>query len=166
MPDTYQQGFQQPQWNTDTGAMLCDADVNVTATTVAGALPAGTALIGNVGLTIPAGATPFNVRATSTAGAGITATQPAATGQQNYLLGYQVCLRSGGAPNDVGISLQDGTTEKVYDVIGAGAPSGTRCTLDPQLPIVAGTENTAMNLVVGAAGSATIIEVSMWGYTV
>jgi hypothetical protein len=166
MPNTYQQSFQQPQWNTATGAMLCEATVNVTLVGITEPLPVGSNLIGNAGQVLPAGATPFNVRATSAADTAVTATKAAAVGKQNYLLGYLVCLRGGAAANDAGISVKDGLTEKLYDVIGTAAPAGTRCKLDSQLPPVTGTANTAMTLTVAAAGAGTIVEVSMWGYTV
>jgi hypothetical protein len=85
---------------------------------------------------------------------------------QNYLLGYTVCLRAAVAANDVGISLQDGATEKLYDVIGVGSPPGTRCVTQSELPIIVGTADTAMSLIVAAAGPEAIVEVSIWGYTV
>jgi hypothetical protein len=165
MPN-YQQCFQQPQWNTSTGAMLCDATVNVTLVGITNPLPAGANQIGDVGQRIPAGATPFNARATSGANAAVTATQAAAANKKNYLLGYQVVLRGANAAADAGISLQDGTSEKLYDAIGLGAARGTKCALASDLPPVAGSNNTTMNLVVGAAGANAITEVSMWGYTV
>jgi hypothetical protein len=167
MPNTYQQCFQQPQWNASTGAMLCDATVNVTLAGITQPLPAGSNLLGTMGVAIPAGATPFNVRATSTANTAVTATKAAGTGaQQNYLLGYQVCLRGAAAAVDTAISLKDGSTEKIYDVFGAAAPVGTRCQLASAVPIVAGTAATAMTLTVAAGGAGAIVELSMWGYTV
>ena len=100
MSNAYQQGFQQPQWNTATGAMLCDSVLDVTmpgfaeplpagtnqlgTVTTVGAVPSAANLVGNVGAALPAGATPFTVRATSAGNTEVTATQPAASGQQNY----------------------------------------------------------------------------------
>ena len=183
MTNTYQQCFQQPQWNVATGAQLVDATINVTlvgitqplpagtnqlgTVTIVGAIPAGTNLIGNAGQVLPAGATPFNVRATSGANAAVTATQAAGgAGHQNYLLGYQVCLRGAAAAADAGISVKDDSTEKLYDVIGSGAAPGTRCKCDSQLPLITGTANKALTLTVGAAGAGAITEVSMWGYVI
>ena len=166
MPNTYQQAFQQPAWNTDSGAQLVDATVNVTLVGITDPLPAGANLLGNVGQVLPAGATRWNVRATSVAAAAVTATQAAVAGKQHYLLGYQACLRAAPAANDAGISVKDGATEKLYDVIGSAAPAGTRCQLASAMPILVGTVNTALNLVAAAAGAGAIVEISMWGYTV
>lgn len=117
---------------------------------------------------IPEGATPFIVRATSGANAEATAAKAAEPGKTHHVLGYLVCLRAAaaGSSADVPIQLKDGTTEKMYDIIGASAVRGTRISLASNVPILVGTTGNSINLIVGAAGTGAITELTMWGYTI
>ena len=150
MPTYTQNTFQQPAWNTLTGAMLVDCTVQATVAiaTLASPLPAGTSYLGSVGIDVPVGATPWTVRATSAANTAVTAAQAAAAGAKNHLLGYTVVIRGAAVGADVGISFQDGTTEIAYDGIGSGAARGARVNVASDVSIAVGSTNKALNCVV------------------
>lgn len=115
---------------------------------------------------IPDGATYFIGKGTSGANAELTVTVAAVAAKQHHVLGYLVTVITAAAGADVAITLKDGATAKLIDYIGNAAPRGTRAGVASGLPILQGTANTAINLIVAAAGAAAVTEAVVWGYTV
>lgn len=113
----------------------------------------------------PENATPFIVTATSAANAVGTATVTAAADKKHYVLGYLAAIRGAAAGSDILVTLKDGATTRLTDIIGNGAPSGTSAEKVSSLPVLVGTTNTNLVLEASAGGVGVISELTVWGYT-
>jgi hypothetical protein len=160
-----------------------DNIVDTIPVVVNSSLPAGTNNIGEVSLAAdtileidgpieiekmsqyPKNSSPWIETVTSSANTAATATVAAVVGKYHYCLGYLVVLRAASAANDALVTIKDGETVKITDVIGLGASSGKRIGIVSALPILRGTVNTDITLNVSAAGASTITELTIWGYT-
>lgn len=134
------------------------------ATNTGASIPAGTQIIGNVGVIIPAGATAITASATGTTAA-TTATLPGAVGKTTYM-----CWSSVRANATAATTVTDTITGVVTGTLSRSlwiAPAASGLGVDEMIynPCVpASATNTGIAIVSGAPGTGGVVTVNGGGY--
>lgn len=92
-------------------------------------------------------------------------TKAGASNQQHYVTSFIVATAGATTSADVIVELRDGSTARVYDVIGANSPRGARVGIPFSSPALSMTVGGAVNLVANAGGDSVILYAAMTGYT-
>lgn len=150
---------------TATGTCTLQALIKYLNAQAAGAIPAGTNTIGNVGpLQYPIGATPITASATGTTAA-TTATLAGAASKTTYICGYSIRANATANTNVTNTltGVISGTMSSIMWVPANTAGLG----VDEQLfqpCIPASATNTAIATVSGAPGTGGLVSVKAWGF--
>lgn len=141
---------------------------NPLPTVQTGALPAGTATLGNVGTITPAGATARTAASGNVANAAAVATLAAAAGKTTYICGFTLTSSGSTAATVVSptvVGTITGTLTFTY-VSVAGATAANQTVIVPFDPCVpANAVNTAIVVTLPALGAGnTNATVNAWGY--
>lgn len=128
------------------------------------AAPAGTNLVGNVGVLYPAGSTPITASATGTTAA-TTATLTGAAAKSTYLCGLSI--RANATAAATADSTVTGTVTGTLHFTQWTAPLASGIGLTEQIfspCIVASATNTGIAVISAAPGAGGVVSVTAWGY--
>lgn len=131
---------------------------------VAGPVPAGTALIGNVGAVYPAGSTPITASATGTTGA-TTATLAASSSLHTYVCGFSI--RANATAAATADSTVTGTVTGTLHYTQWTPPAALGLGLTEQIfqpCVISSAINTGIAVISAAPGSGGVVSVSAWGF--
>lgn len=141
-----------------------NSSLSTIATNTGAATPAGTALIGNVGILYPAGSTAINASTTGTTAA-TTATLAGTSGKTTYLCSF--AIRSNATAAVTGNATVTGTISTTLNYTHWTAPLASGIGLTEQIfnPCVpASASNTGIAVISPAPGSGGVVSVTASGY--